>query len=197
MTWSLKGSVLIACNCDWGCPCNVNGPPTHGDCEGGWVWSIDEGSVDGVDVRGRAVALFADWPGAIHNGGGTASAYIDADADDDQAAALTRAVRGEIGGPWSIFINTYELEGPHRAAFAIDVDAFSSSATVAGVAELQLQAIRNPVSGVEIHPELALPEGLITTRAGLAASTVFRVQGAVNYDHSGKYAAFGPFDYRG
>ena len=151
-------------------PLHVNGRPTHGDCEGGWVWSFDEGSVDGVDLQGRAVALFADWPGAIHEGGGRASAYIDDDADDDQAAALTRVVRGEIGGPWSIFMNTYELDGPHRAAFAIEVDDFVSAASVEGVAELQMQPIRNPVSGAEIHPDLALPEGLVTNRAGLAAS---------------------------
>jgi hypothetical protein len=197
MSWHLGGTVLIACNCDWGCPCNVNGRPTHGDCEGGWVWSIDQGSVDGVDLQGRAVGLFADWPGAIHEGGGRASAYIDDGADDDQAAALTRVVRGEIGGPWAIFINTYELDGPHSAAFAVDVDDFASTATVEGVAELEMQPISNPVTGVEIHPELSLPEGLITKRAGLAASKVFRVHGGVTYDHSGRYAAFGPFDYRG
>ena len=197
MSWNLEGNVLIACNCDWGCPCNVNGRPTHGDCEGGWVWSIDTGRVDGVDLRGRAVALFADWPGAIHEGGGQASAYIDDGADGDQAAALTRMVRGEIGGPWAIFINTYELDGPHRAAFAVNVDDFASTAAVEGVAELEMQPIRNPVSGAEIRPELVLPEGLITNRAGLAASKVFRVHGGVSYDHSGRYAAFGPFGYRG
>jgi len=32
-------------------------------------------------------------------------------------------------------------------------------------------------------------------RGGLAASKVFRVQGGVQYDHSGQYAAFGRFDY--
>lgn len=197
MSWHLEGNVLIACNCDWGCPCNVNGRPTHGDCEGGWLWSIDSGSVDGVDLQGRAVGVFADWPGAIHEGGGRASAYIDDGADHDQAAALTRVVRGEIGGPWAIFINTYELDGPHSAAFAVDVDGFASTATVEGVAELEMQPISNPVTGVEIHPELALPEGLITNRAGLAASKVFRVHGGVTYDHSGRYAAFGPFGYRG
>lgn len=58
VSWQLNGNVLIACNCDWGCPCNFNAPPTHGDCEGGWIWSIDESEIDGIDVSGRAVALF-------------------------------------------------------------------------------------------------------------------------------------------
>jgi hypothetical protein len=38
--WALRGTVMIACNCDYGCPCNVNGRPTNGDCEGGWTWHI-------------------------------------------------------------------------------------------------------------------------------------------------------------
>ena len=33
--WHLSGTVFIACNCDYGCPCNFNARPTHGSCEGG------------------------------------------------------------------------------------------------------------------------------------------------------------------
>ncbi len=197
MSWQLSGNVLIACNCDWGCPCNFNAAPTYGDCEGGWVWSIDNGEVDGIDMAGRAVAVFADWPGAIHEGGGQASGYLDDGADAHQEEALTRVLRGEVGGPWSIFINTYELDGPHRARFDVDVADHASTATVDGIAELELQPIRNPVSGDEVHAEIVLPDGLILHRAGMAASKVFRVHGEVAYDHSGKYAAFGPFSYKG
>ena len=32
-------------------------------------------------------------------------------------------------------------------------------------------------------------------RGPLGASKVFRVEDGVHYDHSGKYAAFGPFDF--
>jgi hypothetical protein len=41
--WQLSGKVLVACNCDWGCPCNFNARPTTGKCEGGWTWQIDRG----------------------------------------------------------------------------------------------------------------------------------------------------------
>lgn len=193
--WHVAGNVLIACNCDWGCPCNVNAMPTHGDCEGGWIWSIDSGAIDDVALDGRSVAVFADWPGAIHEGGGRATAYIDDGADEEQSAALTRLVRGELGGPWAIFINTYELDGPDRAHFETTVDGHRSRTTVENVAELEMEAIRNPVSGVDIHPELVLPEGLVLKHAALTASKVFRVHGGVEYDHSGKYAAVGKFAY--
>ena len=197
MSWQLSGKVLIACNCDYGCPCNFNALPTHGDCEGGWIWSVDEGNVDGVDLKGRAGAVFADWPKAIHQGGGKASAYFDDGANDDQTAAMTRVLRGEVGGPWAMFINTYTLDGPHRAKFAFNHADYSSTVIVDGVSELELEPIRNPVSGNQVHPEMVLPEGIIVKRAGLAASKVFRVRGDVAYDHSGKYAAFGAFSYSG
>lgn len=197
MSWQLSGKVLIACNCDWGCPCNVNAPPTYGDCEGGWIWSIEKGNIDGLKVNARAVALFADWPSAIHEGGGQATAYIDDGAEDGQVEALTRVLRGEVGGPWSIFINTYELEGPHSAHFELNMADHASTASIEGVAELELEPIRNPVSGAETHPEMVLPEGMLLKRAGLAASKVFRVHDGVAYDHSGKYAAFGAFNYSG
>lgn len=197
MSWQLSGNVLIACNCDYGCPCNFNALPTHGDCEGGWIWSIDNGTVDGVDLKGCAVAVFADWPQAIYQGGGKAGGYLDDGADDAQTKALTRVLRGEVGGPWAMFINTYELDGPHRAHFAFSHSDYTSTVTVEGVSELELQPIRNPVSGNEVHPEMVLPEGLIVKRAGLGASKTFRVKGDIAYDHSGKYAAFGTFAYSG
>jgi hypothetical protein len=121
--------------------------------------------------------------------------YIDEGADDHQAAALTQLVQGQLGGPWAIFINTYDLAGPHPALFTINLTGDSSVAAIGGVAELELEPIRNPVSDAEVHPEVILPEGIVMKRGALVASKVFRVHDGVNYDHSGKYAAVGPFDY--
>jgi hypothetical protein len=32
--WFMRGSLVGACNCDWGCPCNFDAPPTYGFCDG-------------------------------------------------------------------------------------------------------------------------------------------------------------------
>jgi hypothetical protein len=193
--WRLNGNVLIACNCDWGCPCNFNARPSRGHCEGGWIWVVGQGHVDDVRVDGLGVALFADWPGAIHEGGGRAACYIDERADEPQRAALTRVLRGEFGGPWGLFIKTYELAAPERARFDVTMAEHGSRATIGSVVQLELQAIRNPVTQAEVYPEVVLPQGLVVKRGGMAASKVFRVDGGVQYDHSGQYAAFGPFEY--
>jgi hypothetical protein len=194
MALRVTGDVLIACNCDYGCPCNFNARPSRGFCEGGWVWMIERGQVDDVEVSGLAVALFAKWPGAIHEGGGRATCYIDARATDAQRGALTRIVRGEVGGPWGLFIKTYELVGPVAAPFEIHLAGHGSHARIGDVVTLQFDIIRNPVTQAEVHPEVMLPEGLVVNRAAMARSSVFQV-GDLGYDHSGQYAAFGRFDY--
>ena len=194
-TWQLSGDVLIACNCDWGCPCNFNARPSRGKCEGGWIWLIDRGEVDDVRVEARGIALFANWPGAIHDGGGRAACYVDDRADAAQFAALTRVMRCELGGPWGVFRNTYELAAPEPARFDARLADYDSRVAIGSAVELEVQTIRNPVTKAEAHPEMMLPEGLVVKHARLAASKVFRVRGTVQYDHSGQYAAFGHFQY--
>lgn len=189
------GNVLIACNCDYGCPCNFNARPTTGFCEGGWIWMIDKGQAAGVDVSGLGLGVFAKWPGAIHEGGGRATGYIDERADAAQRDALTRVIHGEFGGPWGVFIRTYELAPPAAVRFDVALAEHASRARIGEVVELEFQKIRNPVTKAEVHPEMVLPEGLVVKRGNLAASNVFRVKDQLAYDHSGKYAAFGRFEY--
>lgn len=65
------------------------------------------------------------------------------------------------------------------------------------VLELELEPMRNPVTGVEAFPRILLPQGFIWKDGSVAASRVFRVQDGVRYDHSGQYAAVAGFDYQG
>ena len=124
-------------------------------------------------------------------------AFVDDRADANQLDALTTLVRGEAGGPWALFISTYELEGPRAVPYEVEVDGERSWYRVGSVAELSVEPIRNPVTGAEIHPSLMLPEGLVTRNPALFSSKVFRVSDSVAYDHSGRYAAVGPFSYSG
>ena len=120
--WALTGTMLVACNCDFGCPCNVNGTPTQGKCEGGWTWRIESGHYADTKLDGLAFSIFADWPGAIHEGGGKAISFMDERADDAQREALVTLARGDAGGPWGVFAATYELEEPKPVPFNVTVD---------------------------------------------------------------------------
>ena len=195
--WELSGTVLVGCNCDYGCPCNFNAPPTNGDCEGGWVWNIDKGRYGDVELDGLTLGVLADWPKAIHEGGGKAVAFYDERADERQREALENLLRGGEGGPWGIFINTYELEAIRPERFELHLDGVHSTARVGDAIALEMTTIKNPVTGAEVHPGAVLPEGLVCKQASFGKSETFRVSAEIEYDHSGQYVAAAPFDYAG
>jgi hypothetical protein len=195
-TWEISGTVLVGCNCDYGCPCNFNAPPTSGDCEGGWVWRIDKGRFDDVELDGLTLAVFADWPEAIHESGGKAVAFYDERADERQRGALETLLRGGEGGPWGIFINTYELLDVIPAPVEFESNGERSRYKIGDYAELQVEPIKNPVTGAEVRAAVVRPSGLVFNEGWCAASGVFKVDGPVAYDHSGKNAEYADFAYK-
>ena len=50
--WSLQGHSIANCNCDFGCPCQFNTLPTHGDCRAMTAVKIDKGHFGDVDLSG-------------------------------------------------------------------------------------------------------------------------------------------------
>jgi hypothetical protein len=198
VAWSLKGTAIVACNCDYGCPCNFNALPTTGKCEGGWTWNVDRGTYDDVVLDGLSFSVYVNWPGAIHEGDGEAVILVDERADDEQRAAIEELVSGEHGGPWGILAWTWPtVHGPIAVPYEVEVDGVRSRVKAGTVLELESGPIRNPVTGAEVFPGLVLPQGLIFKQADCGASTTFRVADGVDYDHSGQYTAIGRFDYAG
>jgi hypothetical protein len=199
LKWTIKGQVVIACNCDYGCPCNVNGRPTTGKCEGGWTWSIEKGAFDEVVLDGLSIGMYCNWPAAIHEGNGVAVYFIDERASDAQRDALQTMLEGKVGGPWAIFRPTFsELYGPRYVRWEVDGHAGLPRIVAGDAIEVETEYILNPVTKETIHPRIVLPEGLIVKEAALTATKRFTVNDDhVKYDHSGRYGASGFFQYFG
>ena len=197
-SWYLNGTVLLACNCDFGCPCNFNAPPTAGKCEGGWSWHIEDGAFGDVRLDDLNFSVFVNWPGAIHEGNGEGLILIDERADAAQRAKLESLVSGKVGGPWGILGGTWpKVHGPFTANYKLEFDGINTRITCGEHFEMQGAPITNPVSGAEAHPAVLLPEGIIFKRGDLGKSTNFRVSGKISFDHSGKYLAAANFEYAG
>src|ERR1035438_2298096 len=75
--WSMEGVEFSNCNCIWGCPCQFNGAPTHGNCRAYTFVQIDRGRFDGVPLDGLRWGILAAWPGPIHLGNGTFQSVVD------------------------------------------------------------------------------------------------------------------------
>jgi hypothetical protein len=195
--WKIEGDVIIACNCDYGCPCNFNGLPTHGKCEGNWNWRISRGHFGDITLDGLALSMAVNWPGAIHEGNGEGLLVIDESADAQQREALLALTSGKVGGPWQIIMTTIsKLHGPEFAPYEFTADSFTSRMRAGSFITVEMEPVRNKVTQAEVHPRAILPEGFIVKEADLGASKTFRIAGPVSFDHSGHYAAVGPFSYQ-
>ena len=50
--WTMEGLEFANCNCIWGCPCQFNGAPTHGNCRAHTFVQIEKGRFNDVPLDG-------------------------------------------------------------------------------------------------------------------------------------------------
>lgn len=195
-TWRMKGDLIGACSCDWGCPCSFDAPPTNHWCHGTYVWHIQEGSFEGISLDGLTVSWSGESPGPLHLGHVTGQKVIDSQADSGQRAALIKIMSGQIGGPFAIFASVTETElDPIFAPFVVTIDGLSSQVSAPGALEVTLTTIKNPVTGEPEELTLLKPTGFTAQESQLGSSEVYRFTGGIKHDHSGKYGEFSPFQY--
>jgi hypothetical protein len=63
------------------------------------AWHIGKGTVNGLDVSGRILALLVHIPGNVLKGNWRAVVYVDDGATPQQQEALLNAWTGKLGGP--------------------------------------------------------------------------------------------------
>ena len=193
--YSLKGTLLGACNCDWGCPCSFESPPTYGKCDGSYTWHVDSGSYQGTDLAGSNFTLFEAFPGAPHEGNGTALWVIDDQTPQERRPVIEAMI--EEAAPMSIFFSlTTNFLGFRYAPYDLHLDGIRSRMSIRGIAELQLTPMKNPVTGEDELATLHKPTGFTSKIQELCASKTLKLTAdGLSFDHSGKYAEFSPFEY--
>jgi hypothetical protein len=138
------------------------------------------------------------WPGAIHEGNGHALILVDDQADESQREAIETLVGGEVGGPWGVLAWTWPtVDGPHAVRYELELAGLATRVKAGDMLEVEVEPIRNPVTGDAVHPGMVLPEGIIVKQADLGSSKLLRVSNGISYEHSGRYTALGPFAYQG
>jgi hypothetical protein len=123
MAYQLEGSSLEACTCEGYCPCWA-GYENEG-CGTVLSWHIDKGTIEGVDVSGRAVAVAANTmcSGVANQGAARAILYMDDEATPEQEEALLNAWTGKLGGPVADLARLFgDVTGTERAPIAFSVD---------------------------------------------------------------------------
>lgn len=200
--WFLKGATFGGCNCDWGCPCNFDARPTHGGCDGVYVWAIRQGKYGNTTLDGLHMAWAGSSPGPIHEGNVTNVYIIDEQATSDQRVALETLAEGDgVGMPFDVFkaVSGRRL-GPVYASFEVKLDGIRSEAKIGGgsIYEVAQSRVKNPVTGEEEELYLDKPTGFTSKRSELGMSTVDRLNvDGLSWDNSGQYAEYAEFEYSG
>jgi len=196
--WHLRGTVVQACNCNWGCPCDFNAPPSKGYCEGTWTWHIEQGSFGDVALDGIRFGAVCKWPGQLHEGNGEAWPLLDSRATPEQVQAIGTLLGGQAGGPWAIVAATLaKVHEPTAVEWNVQLAANDTSISAGDALTMRLQSMRNPVTGSPHEASVMLPTGFIAKEMHKATTSAFSVRGPITYAYPGQDAAWGKFDYSG
>ena len=194
--WMLKGREFANCNCAYGCPCQFNALPTHGDCKAVVGMQIDKGHHGDTSLDGLRFAGIFAWPGPIHLGNGEAQPIVDKRASEAQRNAILRIISGQDTEPGATVFSVFAamLATVHPPIFAdidlaIDVDKRRARLVVPGLIEQRGEPIVNPVTGQEFRGRINLPNGFeyLVAEMGRGWS---KTQGAIALDLADSYGQF-------
>ncbi|MBB1517735.1 DUF1326 domain-containing protein [Aquipseudomonas guryensis] len=191
--WRLRGPGVDLCNCDFGCPCQFNAPPTHGKCEAAVGFHIVEGHFGDTSLADLHVACTFAWPGPIHEGQGQCQAFIDERASELQRQALLTILSGQEQEPtafFAIFASTVTtMHAPQFVPVEVRTDraALTASIRVPGAIDGRVEPIRNPMDGSPHRAKVVLPEGFEFAEADCASAS-FNTAGAIALDYAGTNA---------
>lgn len=102
MAWRLEGSFFESCPCDVVCPCITSAFTMPADverCRMLFVFHIESGEIEGVEVNGLTVAMVGDTPPVMWDGNWRVGMFMDAAASPEQADKLGALFSGQLGGP--------------------------------------------------------------------------------------------------
>ena len=141
MAYRLAGNYVTSCNCRQVCPCSFDVAPTAPDgiCHVAFVFGVDEGNLDELDLTGANFALYMDIRDKVSAGGWKVGMVVDGEASDEQVSALERIITGSEGGPFGDLSGLVgEFLGIKRAPVKIS-DGHAPKASVGGMTEIEFE----------------------------------------------------------
>ena len=199
--WRIAGEELASCNCNWGCPCQFNALPTTGQCEAFVTCLITDGYFANTRLDGVVFSRIYWWPRAIHEGNGVRRMIIDDQATAEQRDALIAIESGQHGGSlWEISIavapsSMVTLFAP--ISFKVDRNKRRATVRIRGIAESDIEPIKNPITGEEHRARIVLPDGFEYKEAEMGNTVSCRVSGGdkLTFELKNTYAQLNAFDW--
>ena len=199
MAYRMEGTYFENCSCEVACPCGASNlllPATYERCRVLLAFHVESGEVDGVDVSGTSVAMFADTPGQMTDGGWKVGLIVDEAASEEQRAALTGVFSGEQGGPPAMFGPLVgEMLGLEVASITYVDDGLRHSIRVGDAVDIEVEDFPAAEEGqVMTLNGVGHPAGS-TLALGRSTRGVIRAFG-YDLDLAGKNAHSAPFSWQ-
>jgi hypothetical protein len=196
----MKGQYLKNCNCIASCPCDTGGYPYPGPgCQGVIAMRILEGQFDGTKLDGVIWGGVARWPGALHEGNGELTPFIDEKATEDQRNAILTIASGQAGGPlFEILAQVVStIHDPVFASveFAFDLEKRTARLRVPGLLETESEPLKVPATGDEQRVIVSLPGGFEYKEMEVANCKVLKTEGAIILDHTNTHSSLAEVDH--
>jgi len=144
VAWKLQGTYFETCSCELMCPCNFSFDhgATYDYCRVVLVFNIANGEIEGTDVSGRKLAVIADSPKVMTDGGWRLGVVVDEDATDEQLEKLVAVYGGQKGGPMEGLAPLIgEMLGVERARFEITEEGLRHSAKIGDGIDFEVEDI--------------------------------------------------------
>ena len=176
--WHIKGKQFGNCNCNYGCPCQFNAPPTDNYCHGMGAFLIEEGFFGDTDMSGVRSVSMLKWPGPIHEGKGQMQIIIDKDLTTNQQKAIQSIMYGENTEPMATAFSMYAstMEKIHEPLFKsielnIDLESRRCNLHAEDIISTTTEPISNPITGEEHRATIGLPNGMEFREAEMASGS--------------------------
>jgi hypothetical protein len=201
--WRIEGVAWGSCKCNYGCPCQFEDDPTHGDCRGFEAARITRGHFGDTRLDGLAFAIFYAWPGPVYRGGGEMQLVIDERADAEQRRALDAVLHGKETEPgksiWWVFDAMTDTKHPTLhlpIEFECDIEARTARARIPGLLEASGRPILSKVDGQPHRVRIDLPGGVEFEQAEIGSGTALAT-GAIALDLDDTYGQWNVLRHTG
>jgi len=193
-TWKMKGEYLKNCNCIQSCPCDTNGNPApHKNCEGMVGMNVQEGTFEGVDLKGVKWVATVHWPGAIHQGNGDVEVFIDEKASQPQRDALLQILSGKAGGTLFEIVAAVcpNFKGVHFAPidWRFNKEKRQARVSIPGFFETTSEPLKIIPTGDEQRVIVRMPNGFEYKEMEVAQAVTLKATGAIKFDWKGTHSS--------
>ncbi len=176
--WHIKGKQFGNCNCNYGCPCQFNAPPTDNYCHGIGAFLIEEGFFGDTDLAGVKAVSMMKFPGPIHDGDGEMQIILDSNSTLIQQNAIQSIIYGKETEPMATAFSMYvsmmtKIHHPliKNIELDINIETRICNLKAENIITTKTEPIKNPITGDPHRARIVLPKGMEFKEAEMGSGT--------------------------